>query len=486
MWSDYLTPKTLDETIELLAAHAPHARLIAGGTDLVIELDRGLRTVQTLIDISRLPKLSPVSLDAEGRIHLGVAATHNDLLASALCVERAFPLAQACRRIGAPQIRNRGTIAGNLVTASPANDSITPLMVLDAVLTLRSVRGKRVVKLVDFYTGVRRTVLQPDEMLVDIAFKALQPNQRGCYLKLALRRAQAISVVNCAVVLTMEGARVVEARIALGAVTPTIVRVSAAEASLVGHALDAGHISHAAELARQAASPISDVRSTAEYRAEMVQALVSRALHQLADGTERAEWSDEPVLLDVSSVMASSAQTQTEVQSAQPGNTLDFQVNGRPYHIQENSPGGKTLLRLLREDCGLIGTKEGCAEGECGACTLLLDGKAVMSCLVPAPRAQGAEIVTIEGVGGVGRVGSVVQDGTLHPLQTAFIQYGAVQCGYCTPGFIMSGAALLVEHAHPTEDQIKESISGNLCRCTGYYKILEAMRAAVPGVAVVA
>jgi len=250
--------------------------------------------------------------------------------------------------------------------------------------------------------------------------------------------------------------------------------------------LDAGHISHAAELARQAASPISDVRSTAEYRAEMVQALVSRALHQLADGTERAEWSDEPVLLDVSSVMASSAQTQTEVQSAQPGNTLDFQVNGRPYHLQENSPGGKTLLRLLREDCGLIGTKEGCAEGECGACTLLLDGKAVMSCLVPAPRAQGAEIVTIEGVGGVGRVGSVVQDGTLHPLQTAFIQYGAVQCGYCTPGFIMSGAALLVEHAHPTEDQIKESISGNLCRCTGYYKILEAMRAAVPGVAVVA
>ena len=474
MWSDYLTPKTIDETVELLAAHAPHARLIAGGTDLVIELDRGLRTVQTLIDISRLPKPSPTSLDVEGRIHLGVAATHNDVIASSLCVERAFPLAQACRHIGAPQIRSRGTIAGNLITASPANDSISPLMALDAVLTLRSVRGTRQIKLAEFYTGVRRTVLQPDEMLVDIAFKALQPNQRGCYLKLGLRRAQAISVVNCAVVLTMAGegvdARVTQARIALGAVAPTIVRATSAEATLMGKVLDATQIAEAAQLARQSVRPISDVRATAEYRAEMVEALVSRALHQLAAGTERAEWHDTPVLLDVGDDERISAATQH-------GQTLDFQVNGRPYHLQENSPGGKTLLRLLREDCGLTGTKEGCAEGECGACTVLLDGKAVMSCLVPAPRAHGAEIVTIEGANSVGRAPS---QAALHPLQQAFIDCGAVQCGYCTPGFIMSGATLLAEHAHPTEHQIKESISGNLCRCTGYYKILEAMRMALP------
>jgi carbon-monoxide dehydrogenase small subunit len=149
---------------------------------------------------------------------------------------------------------------------------------------------------------------------------------------------------------------------------------------------------------------------------------------------------------------------------------MTFNVNREQYTVRVDIR--RTLLEVLRETLGLTGTKEMCNKGDCGGCTVIMDGRPVLSCLTLAIEAQGKKITTIEGLA----------DGyTLHPLQQAFVDAGAIQCGYCTPGFIMSAKALLDRHPHPTEDEIKEGIANNICRCTGYVQIVEAIQAASQG-----
>lgn len=471
MWHEYLSVTRIDEALQVLSEQGQRARIVAGATDLILEIERGVRRgIDTVVDITRVPGLDQISIDEDQVIHLGPLVTHNHCVASRLVVERGFPLAQAAWEVGAPQIRNRGTVAGNLITASPANDTITPLMALGAWVTLASVQGERRVKLADFYTGVRKNVMRPDEMLVDIAFPAMQQNQRGAFIKLGLRRSQAISVINVAVVLTLEGERVQQAAITLGAVAPKIIHAAEAEAYLQGLKLEDEVIARAARLAMQAARPIDDVRSPADYRSEMVRVCTRRALSRIRDGQERADFPQHAPLLwgDGFSPETPWRAAPLDHLTRHTGNEpIVTHVNGIAYRIENAHE--KTLLRLLREDIGLTGTKEGCAEGECGACTVFLDGAAVMSCMVPAPRAHGAHIVTIEGL---------AQDGQLHPVQRAFVEEGAVQCGYCTPGFIMSAVKLLEEDPHPTRQSIQQAITGNLCRCTGYYSIVKAIELA--------
>jgi len=146
---------------------------------------------------------------------------------------------------------------------------------------------------------------------------------------------------------------------------------------------------------------------------------------------------------------------------------IELNVNGKVLAISVSPQ--KTLLEVLREDLGLTGTKEGCSEGECGVCTVLLDGLPVRSCLLLAVDVRGRKITTIEGL---------AQGDKLHPLQTAFIEQGAIQCGFCTPGMILSAKALLDQNPSPSEEEIRVGLSGNLCRCTGYIKIFRAVQAA--------
>jgi carbon-monoxide dehydrogenase medium subunit len=457
MWQTYLQPATLTETLGLLHEYAGRARIVAGGTDVLVELQRGIRPTSTLIDLSTVSQLKYVRCVA-GVIQIGALATHNDVLASPDCARHALPLVQACAEVGAPQIRTRGTIVGNLVTASPANDTITPLMALGAELVLVSTAGERVVPLQEFYLGVRRTVLRPDELVREIRFPVLTDRQRGVFLKLGLRRAQAISVINVALVLTLDGQQVDDARITLGCLAPTIVHAQTAEAYLRGKPLDATVCAEAGRLACADVAPIDDLRGSAVYRRTTLASLVMNGLQRLASDASAQPDLSQPVLLEAD--LSSPQHTPFD-------GVIATTINGRPYQLANAQH--KTLLNALREDAGLTGTKEGCAEGECGACTVWLNGQAVMACLVPAPQAHNANLTTIEGLA----------DGEeLHPLQSAFIAHGAVQCGYCIPGMLMAGAKLLQEHPQPEREQIQVALSGNICRCTGYRKILDAVQAA--------
>jgi carbon-monoxide dehydrogenase small subunit len=149
---------------------------------------------------------------------------------------------------------------------------------------------------------------------------------------------------------------------------------------------------------------------------------------------------------------------------------LTMKLNGEEVTVQVKPSA--LLVEVLRDQWELTGTKIACGEGECGACTVLLDGQPVNSCLVPALKAQGREVMTVEGLAPLGE---------LHPLQKAFVEHGAVQCGYCTPGMLMSAKALLNHNSNPTKDEVRLAISGNLCRCTGYAKIVEAILDASTG-----
>jgi len=256
MWDKYYSVATLKEALELLDKEQSTIKIIAGGTDLILEMKQGLHQgVSSLVDISRINGLDRVWLEDDS-IHIGAAVTHNQCIASKIIREYAFPLLQASYGVGTPQIRNVATIAGNLATASPANDTIVPLISLDAEVKLQSKVGTRKLKLADFYKGVRLTELQPNEMITEIIINKLKENQRGIFKRYILRATHSISVVNTAIVITFDEHRIENAVIVLGCVAPTVIRAPEAESFLIGKELSAENIEKAALLPLKKINPI--------------------------------------------------------------------------------------------------------------------------------------------------------------------------------------------------------------------------------------
>lgn len=278
---ELVSPRSVAECLAYIQAKE-HARLMAGGTDTVVQMKEGKGRPQTWINILGLKELRFIR-QVENGIEIGPLTTHTDIVQSSLLRERATALVDACWEVGAAQIRNRGTIGGNLATASPAGDTIPALYVLDAVLELRSLSSSRKVGIEEFFLGPRKTVMRRDEMITGITIQPHQPNEISIFQKLGPRRAQAISIVNVAIRLRMEeGTRKCKGgKIALGSVAPTVIRAKKCEAMLALQPLSDDFIHDIGQVAQREVAPISDIRASAGYRKAMAGALTERGLYRL-------------------------------------------------------------------------------------------------------------------------------------------------------------------------------------------------------------
>jgi xanthine dehydrogenase iron-sulfur cluster and FAD-binding subunit A len=406
-----------------------------------------------LLDLSRVAELH--AIEEGDPVRLGAAVTYTRLLEE--LTEPLPVLALAARTIASRQVRNRATLGGALATADPSADVLAALVAAGADVELASASGVRRVPVADFLTGPYERDLRADELIV--AVRAPRAAGPAAYAKVGARNAMARAA--CAVAVVLDTARRT-AGIAVAASAPTPVRATAAEELLAAEApwgsggeLDPGFVLRVGALVAEATRPRSDGRGSEAYKRHAAAVLGGRALARAwrSDGSP-----------------AAAGPARSRVEQPRPAAAgLRLRVDGAEHELAvEHS--ADSLLRVLRDELGVTAPKNACEEGECGSCTVSIDGEIACACLVPAVQAAGCDVETAAGL--------AAPDGELHPVQEAFLEAGGVQCGFCTPGFVMAARDLLRRVPEPTSEEIREGLNGNLCRCTGYQKIVSAVQLA--------
>ena len=466
---EYLEPTSVREAIALLSQYGDRARVLAGGTDLIVQMKMGRLAPECLITIRKIRGLDAI-VPRGDELYIGACTPIRVIRDNPQVRAHNLALAEACAAFGSTQIQMMGTIGGNLCNGSPAADSAPALIAFGAEAVINGPDGERRLPLDEFFLGPGKTALRKGELLVAVVLRRPQPRTGSAFQKVS-RVAADIAKVNAGVMLVREGDRVVDCRLAFGSVAPTPMRVSKAETLLVGRVFSADLVAEAAKIASEEVAPIDDVRSTAWYRREIVRILAQDGLHKAWERATQEQPAEFPEGHDPVRAWQSGSEAESVAirrASARQKQRIELTVNGekRQVWVMPND----LLLNVLRQELQLTGSKYGCGIGECGACTVLVDGAPVLACLTLAIAADRSEITTIEGV--------AEPDGTLHPVQEAFLKYGAVQCGFCTPGMILLGKALCDENpglAGITEADVQEYFKGNLCRCTGYTSIVRAV-----------
>jgi carbon-monoxide dehydrogenase medium subunit len=477
---DYYEPATVDGAVKLLAKLGDEAAVLAGGTFLLVQMKMEQTAPGALVNVGRLPGLSGLERNERG-LDVGGMTTIWALRNAEEIQGSYAALADACAAFGSTQIQLTGTLGGNVCNGSPASDTVPALAALGAELVLVGPNGERTVPIEDFLVGPGETAIAPGELLTVIRLPEREEGSGSAFVKVSRVRAD-LAKASAAAWMVRDGDTVVDCRLTFGAVGPTVVRATEAEEMVVGERFSSDLALEAGKAASRQVSPIDDVRSSAEYRRQVVCALAHDAL---AAAFERAG-----ERLGVARPGSGGAEGQgsrvagERLGAARPGRggarevrgpvrletgelrTITLTVNGVEHrlHVRPN----ELLINVLRERLQLTGTKYGCGIGECGACTVQLDGVPTLSCLTLAVAVDGREVTTVEGLEG--------PDGALDPLQEAFIEEAAFQCGYCTPGMLMMSKRLLEENPAPDEDDIRDYLKGNRCRCTGFAAIVRAVR----------
>jgi xanthine dehydrogenase iron-sulfur cluster and FAD-binding subunit A len=484
----YVRAQSTPHALALLNEPGVRSRALAGGTDLLLLLRAESGLCDRVVDISLVPELHRIEREGDW-VTIGAAASFTEVMNSPLVQETAPVLAQACQKVGAVQIRNMGTLGGNVANAAACADSLPALVCLDARARVLAARAGSSFSLLDqrdveqqewpvaeTVTGPNRTRIPADGLLTSLRYRAPEPGSRSVFSKLGRRNAMAISRLTVAALGRLDGdGRIAEARLVPGSATPQIHRFTAVEEMLVGQAPTELLIAEAGRAAAAEVRRVSGRRWSSEFKEPALATMVTRALSIVFNGDPNAQKTASASLSRVHRPAPAAGRTSPLPEEAGGGASqvaaseimIHLSLNGQAVSVQ--APASASLLAVLRDHLGLTGTKEGCGVGECGACSVLLDGRLVNSCLTLAAQASGRHVTTIEGIRG--------PDGGPNDLQQSFIDHGAVQCGFCIPGMVLAGEALLASNAQPSRGEIREAIAGNLCRCTGYQQIVDAIEA---------
>lgn len=282
---DYVCPVSIEEAVSILASYRGKAKILAGGTDLLNFMREGKISPKLIVSMKNISEFRDVKMQ-DGVLSVGAFSTLHNVVRSEFIKNKYHILCDALQQIGSFQVRNRGTIGGNICNASPAADTVAPLMVLDAEAIIQGPHGKRRKSITDFFEGPGETILADDEILTNIMLPKIKGNSNGLYIKLGRRKASEIAIVGVAVYINLDPSNehISDIRIAISSVAPKPLRVFDAESILKGRVIDSQLVEKTASVVSQASDPITDVRASREYRKEMVRILTIRAITDIVSG----------------------------------------------------------------------------------------------------------------------------------------------------------------------------------------------------------